>query len=94
VLEINYQIRLELGANNQLERTQSCLLRTAMIYSELWEELADNIPAASLVVISFAPEASVDFIGSSRAAHAASHISCASGKSNSYFSNLSYLECI
>jgi hypothetical protein len=76
VLEINYQIRLELGANNQLERTQSCLLRTAMIYSELWEELADNIPAASLVVISFAPEASVDFIGSSRAAHAASHISC------------------
>jgi hypothetical protein len=47
-----------------------------MIYSKLWEELADNIPAASLVVISLASEASVDFIGSSLAAHAASHISC------------------
>jgi hypothetical protein len=47
-----------------------------MIYSKLWEELADNVPAASLVVISLASEASVDFIGSSLAAHAASHISC------------------
>jgi len=45
-----------------------------MIYSKLWEELADNVPAASLVVISLAPEASVDFIGSSCAAHAASHM--------------------
>jgi hypothetical protein len=46
-----------------------------MIYSELWEELVDNVPAVSLVVISLAPEASVNFIGSCLAAHAGRGIS-------------------